>query len=88
MVIPETLESYLLSELRARLPVPQLFTDELIRLNLLYLFSQDDSASLQWVAFIESRFEISIPDHEVDYFFFSSLEHMAAVIIRHSPAVL
>ncbi|MBW8686000.1 hypothetical protein [Chitinophaga rhizophila] len=83
MTSPETLESYLLSELKGRIDIPPAFTDELIHLNLLYLFSQDDHSALQWVAFLEAHFQISIPDNEVDYYFFSSLEHMAAVIFRH-----
>ncbi|UCJ05010.1 hypothetical protein KTO58_15025 [Chitinophaga pendula] len=82
MISQQTLESYLLAALKERIHIPQHFSDELITLNLLYLFSRDDDAAIKWVAFIEEKFEINIPDNEVDYFFLSSIRHMATVINR------
>lgn len=86
MISPQTLESQLLAALKERIRIPGNFSDELIDGNLLYLFSRDDDTAIKWVSFIEEKFNITIPDNEVDYFFFSSITHMAAVINRYIPS--
>jgi hypothetical protein len=74
---PNDLEMYLFQELKRRISIPNGFSDELICSNLLYLFSRDDKTAIEWVDFIEQEFGVSLPDNEVDYFFFSSIRTMA-----------
>ncbi|GCC53231.1 hypothetical protein SanaruYs_34740 [Chryseotalea sanaruensis] len=66
----------LLELLRLELEIDSKFTDEMIELNLLWFFVQDDLAALKWASFIEKYYGILIPDCNVDLFFFSDLEYM------------
>lgn len=77
------LEAYLFYELKKQLPIPANFTDELIHANLIYLFSRDDQAAINWARFIENEFGITIPGNEIDYFFLASTGCMATTILTH-----
>jgi hypothetical protein len=73
-------KGFLLGALRQHLRVDQKYTDDLLTLNLFNFFIQDETATIRWVAFLEKKYHISIPDNEVDIFFFSDLDHMTATV--------
>lgn len=73
----------LMTELRRHLKLPDKYTDEIIRLNLPYLFAKDDLAASEWFSFVEQKFNVNIPDEEADIFFLSSVEEMAMIIVRN-----
>lgn len=77
------LEDFLLQELRFRLKIEAKYSDQLIRLNLPFFFVHDNNSAINWVEFIEDHFNIDIPDHEVDYFFFSNFSQMAYIINKN-----
>ncbi|SKC83315.1 hypothetical protein [Ohtaekwangia koreensis] len=74
--------------LRSHLLIDTKFTDSLLELNLLSFFVQKEDTAIGWVNFIESRYRIDIPDCEVDYFFFSDLNHMIRVINKYAYETL
>jgi hypothetical protein len=74
------LRSFLIDKLREQLAIPVKYTDELIALNLPYLFAADEHSALRWAAYLEACFQITIPDEDVDMFFFSDLGIMQKTI--------
>ena len=78
------LSVYLLGNIREHLVLPDKYTDDIIQWNLPFLFAQDDHSAISWAYLIEKRFDIDIPDDEVDIFFFSSIDHMIKVIRKYS----
>jgi hypothetical protein len=78
------LEDFIRTNLPRFIEIPNRYTDELIGLNLFLLFSQNETSALRFVEFIESHFQVSIADWEVDYFFFSDIETMKQVIQRNN----
>lgn len=80
----EDLRVYLIEKIREHLVLPDKYTDDIIRWNLPFLFAQDDHSAINWACLVEKRFNIDIPDNEVDIFFFSSIDHMIKIIRKHS----
>ncbi|MBX2968295.1 MAG: hypothetical protein KF803_02905 [Cyclobacteriaceae bacterium] len=76
----QDIESFLLRELKRFVDIPSGYGEELIRLNLFFLFCQNDTVALRFTAFIEEYFQIQIPDGEVDYYFLSDLTIMSRTI--------
>lgn len=82
------IEKYLLKELIVHLELPERYNEELININLPYLFAKDNHSAINWLKRVEKEFEIEIPDNDADLFFFSSIEQMACVIkklIKEQP---
>lgn len=76
----QDIESFLLEELKKFVDIPLGYNEELVRLNLFFLFCQNDTAALRFIAFIEEYFQIQIPDGEIDYYFLSDLTIMSKTI--------
>jgi hypothetical protein len=76
------LELELFTHLRIHLEIPGKFTNELIELNLPYLFARDQYSAINWLKFMESEYQISIPDGSADIFLLSSVKEMARLIRR------
>ena len=77
--IPE-IETFLLSHVAEFVEIPKGYNEQLIRLNLLYLFCQNDYCAVKFIDFVEKQLQIAIPDYKVDYFFISDLRIMAEVV--------
>lgn len=74
---------FLLRKLREHLAVPDKYTDDMVKLNLLFLFAADEYRAIHWVQWLEDYFKITIPDQEVDTFFFSDVSVMQRTIEHH-----
>jgi len=77
------LETYILEELKRHLKLEDRYSPEFIDWNLPFLLAREDHSAVNWVSFLESNFQIHIPDDEVDYFFFSSVRQMAETIRKY-----
>lgn len=74
------LKKYLIKQLTVHLQLPEYFNEDLVKLNLPYLFAKDNDSAITWLTRIENEFNIEIPDNDADLFFFSSIEQMVDVI--------
>lgn len=74
------IEEFLLSNLPRFVEIPDGYNEQLVRMNLLYLFSQNDHCAVNFITFVEQHLQIEIPDYKVDYFLLSDIRIMAEVI--------
>jgi hypothetical protein len=77
------LKATLIKKAAEHLKLPRELPQEFIDLNLGFFFSKDEKTANDWFNFIESYYNITIPEDEVDYFFFSDFDHMAKTIAAH-----
>lgn len=76
------LNKYLIKQLTVHLQLPEYYNEDLVKLNLPYLFAKDNDSAITWLTRIEKEFNIEIPDNDADLFFFSSIEQMVDVITK------